>query len=76
MCRKRPDPQMYQICDGHKNANKLIAKPFFKTECQIYDTDGQYQGSEITSLKKTIVDDKPVHFGVCILQNSKLLLLR
>ena len=39
-------------------------------------TDGTVIGNEISSLKRSITDDKPVHIAVAILQNAKLLFLR
>ena len=38
--------------------------------------EGEIIGHEISSLKSTQDDDKPVHIAVAILQNSKLLFLR
>ena len=39
-------------------------------------TDGDVIGNEISSLKKTVTDCKPVHVAVAILQNAKLLFIR
>ena len=55
---------------------KYVAKPHFVTEAEICDDFGEVSAYEIKMRKKKIIDSKPVHIGVAILQHSKLLLLR
>lgn len=55
---------------------KLFVKPLFKSETEIVDSSDTVCGYEIHMLKKTIVDTKPLHYNVCILQWSKILFLK
>ena len=53
-----------------------MRKPLFKEEIEIIDDDNQVSAFEVNMLKKSIADNKPVHFSAAILQHSKLLFLR
>ena len=58
------------------NIAKMARKTTYKDHVVIQNEEGEAGATEITSLKKTITDCKPVHIGVSILQWSKLLFLR
>ena len=59
-----------------KKLYKQMAKPRFLTSTEILNEDGEPEAWEVAKKKKTIYDDKPVHFSLAILQYSKLLFLR
>ena len=54
---------------------KKMAKPRFVSMTEILDENGEPESWEVATRKKTIEDDKPVHFSLAILQYSKLLFL-
>ena len=58
------------------NIAKLARRTMYKDHVVIQNEEGEAGATEVTSLKKTITDSKPVHIGVAILQWSKLLFLR
>ena len=60
--------------DDAKALNKTLS-PLCKSDGHLI-AEGELIGHEISSLKSTQDDDKPVHIAVAILQNSKLLFLR
>ena len=51
-----------------------LRAPFYKSDHTHTNECGDFSGCEITSSKKTILDNKPHHIGVAILQWSKYLL--
>ena len=56
-------------------AEKQEDKPRYMHTVEIPDESGEPESWEITSRKKFVDDDKPVHFALAILQYSKLLFL-
>ena len=74
-----------EAVDRHKNTDlkpanydiaKMARRTMYRDHVVIQDENGDACATEITSLKKTIEDGKPVHIGVAILQWSKLLFLK
>ena len=74
-----------EAVDRHKNTSllpvdyniaKLARRPMYRDHVVIQDENGDACATEVTSLKQTVEDSKPVHIGVAILQWSKLLFLR
>jgi len=59
-----------------KKVEKYVAKPLFVSETELCDELGEVSAHEIIMNKRKIIDAKPVHVGVSILQHSKLLMLR
>ena len=51
-------------------------KPHFLDDNEIFDENEEPTGYEIKSKKKTVTDDKPIHFATAILQWSKYLFQR
>ena len=58
------------------NIAKLARRTMYKDHVVIQNEEGEAGATEVTSLRRTIEDSKPVHIGVAILQWSKLLFLR
>jgi len=56
--------------------NKLVRKPFFMSDMKLKNEAGELGAYEVISKKKKILNSKPHHVGVAILQYSKLLFLR
>ena len=74
-----------EAVDRHKNTSlkpagydiaALARRTMYKDHVVIEDENGDACATEVTSLKGTVEDDKPVHIGVAILQHSKLLFLK
>ena len=59
-----------------KELLKLIRSPFYLRHDELPTQTGQEGLIELVSEKRTVNDDKLVHVGICILQQSKLLFLR
>ena len=55
---------------------KCARKPLFISESSLQNEEEFITGYEILMKKKRIVDSKPIHFGVAILQWSKILFMR
>ncbi len=53
-----------------------MESPFHKTDAFLQNEAADQGIHEIVMEQRTVNDGKPVHAGVCILQNSKLMLLR
>ena len=53
-----------------------MKKPLFQKEVEITDEEDEVSAFEVNMLKKSIADNKPVHYSAAILQHSKLLFLR
>ena len=66
---------MFKIILDEEKVRKHEAKPRFLTTAEIPDENGEPESWEISSKKKFVDDDKPVHFSLAILQYSKLLFL-
>ena len=58
------------------DVNRIACKALYRDHSIIHTEEGEASGWEVTCDKKTVCDSKPVHIGVCILQWSKLLILR
>ena len=50
--------------------------PLYKSDSTILNEDNDQVAHEVSKMKNSVVDDKPVHVAVNILQNAKLLFLR
>ena len=55
---------------------KLIRSPFYKNHSELPTENGENGLFEVVMDQKKVTDDKLVHVGVAILQQSKLLFLR
>ena len=51
-------------------------KPTFICDTEFITETGDLAATEVKRHKTKVVDDLPVHFGVCILQWSKVLFYR
>ena len=67
--------KVHKIVTDPAKLYKQMAKPRFLTSTEILNEDGEPESWEVASKKKTIYDDKPVHFSLAILQYSKLMFL-
>ena len=52
-----------------------MESPFHKHAAFLGNESGETGIHEVIMEQRTVTDGKPVHAGVCILQNSKLMLL-
>ena len=59
-----------------KELLRLIRSPFYLRHNELPTQTGKEGLIELVSDKRTVNDDKLVHVGICILQQSKLLFLR
>ena len=59
-----------------KTLRRCIRSPHYLRHNELPTQTGSAGLIEITMEKKSVTDDKLVHVGVCILQQSKLLFLR
>ena len=59
-----------------RKLEQKIRCPFYKHHSELPSEDGQLGLIEVVSDQKKVNDDKLVHVGVAILQESKLLFLR
>ena len=64
------------IVETHQQKDKHTRSPFCTGTHDIADEEGAVMGYEILKNKTIIKDDKPILYGVAILQWSKLLFLR
>ena len=60
----------------HKQLEKNIRSPFYKHHSELPSEDCKVGLIEMVMDQKKVTDDKLVHVGVAILQESKLLFLR
>ena len=59
-----------------KDLERAMKSPFFQEEHILEQEDGEHDLIEITSKKKTILDERPLVMANCILQLSKLHFLK
>ena len=59
-----------------KDLVRMIRSPFYLRHNELPTQTGESGLIEVVMEKSTVNDDKLVHVGVCILQQSKLLFLR
>ena len=59
-----------------KQLETKIRSPFYKHHSELPTEDGKFGLIEVVMDQKKVTDDKLVHVGVAILQESKLLFLR
>ena len=59
-----------------KKLKKMIASPFYKCHTVLVTEDESNGIHEFVMDKRKVTDDKLVHVGVCILQQSKLMFLQ
>ena len=64
-----------KILLDEEKVKKQEAKPLYVETAEIPGESDDIESWEITSKKKYVDDDKPVHFALAILQHSKLLFL-
>lgn len=48
----------------------------YKSDSAVMSEENEQVAHEVSKMKNSVVDDKPVHVAVAILQNAKLLFLR
>ena len=58
-----------------KKLKRYVESPLNKQISFLESESGEHGLHEIVMEERKVVDKKPVHIGVCILQNSKLMLL-
>ena len=59
-----------------KKIKRLVESPLSKQISFLESESGERGLHEVVSEQRKITDRKPVHIAVCILQNSKLMLLK
>ena len=59
--------------NDHKKLEKLERSPLCQVVTQILTEESDVAALEVKMKKRKIVDDKPIHYGLAILQWSKLL---
>ena len=59
-----------------KTLQRMIRSPFYLRHNELPTQSGSSGLIEVVSEKRNVTDDKLVHVGICILQQSKLLFLR
>ena len=64
-----------KICLDDNEWLRLVRKPLYKDDDDILDACGEITAYEVKLQKSKVVDDKPLHTNVAILQYSKLLFL-
>ena len=64
------------LVNNRKKLRRYLESPFHKTDAFLANEADDQGIHEIVMEQRTVTDEKPVHAGVCILQNSKLMLLR
>ena len=64
-----------RVCMNDAELQKLGRSPLCRQKIQLTDEDGDEIVTEVVMKKKKIKDDKPITFGLAILQWSKLLFL-
>ena len=64
-----------KVCMTDMELKKLECSPLCKQTIELTDEDGEEVAVEVVMKKKKIKDNKPITFGLAILQWSKLLFL-
>ena len=64
------------IITDKKKLKRLVESPLSKQISFLESESGERGLHEVVSEQRKITDRKPVHIAVCILQNSKLMLLK
>ena len=65
-----------KVCNTDKEVALLERSPLCKQKNEICDEDGEEIAVEVIMKKKKIKDNKPITFGLAILQWSKLLFIK
>ena len=68
--------EVFSGFNAKKKLEKKIRSPFYKHHSELPTEDGEECLFEVVMDQKKVTDDKLVHVGVAILQESKLLFLR
>ena len=64
-----------KVCHTSEELVKLQRSPLCKQIIEIQDEEGEERAIEVVMKKKRIKDNKPITFGLAILQWSKLLFI-
>ena len=64
-----------KVCSTDEEVKQLDRSPLCKQKIELYDEEGNEVMTEVVMQKKKIKDNKPITFGLAILQWSKLLFL-
>ena len=64
-----------KVCHTEEEVALLQRSPLCKQKIEIQDEDGEETAIEVVMKKKRIKDNKPITFGLAILQWSKLLFI-
>ena len=64
-----------RVCMNDAEIQKLERSPLCKQKIELTDQEGEEIATEVVMKKKKIKDNKPITFGLAILQWSKLLFL-
>ena len=75
MWRKHQTPQKTQDFPRCGKIEKTGSKPRYIQTTNLLNETGDPECWEVSSKKKFVDDDKPVHFSLAILQYSKLMFL-
>lgn len=73
---KYTDTKLVGGANLEKKLKKMIASPFYKSHTVLVTEDESNGIHEFVMDKRKVTDDKLVHVGVCILQQSKLMFLQ
>lgn len=68
--------EIFSGINSKKKLSRNIRSPFYKHHSVLPSEDGESGLIEVVMDQKKVTDDKLIHVGVAILQESKLLFLR
>ena len=74
MCEQVKNQKSVELVQDHKRLAKKMKSPLYRRD-NFLSTEADEGIFEVTMDQKRIVDNKPVHMGIAILQYSKLMLL-
>ena len=66
----------FVVTQSDDQVSKLMRKPTFIGVTSLVDEEDDECAMEVEMRKKRVVDSKPIHYNIAILQWSKLLFLR
>ena len=66
----------FVVTQSDETVKKLMRKPTFIGLTSLVDEEDDECAMEVEMRKKRVVDSKPIHYNIAILQWSKLLFLR
>ena len=74
--QKYTKTEIFSGVNSKKKLEKSIRSPFYKNHSELPSEDNKFGLVEVVMDQKKVNDDKLVHVGVAILQESKLMFLK